>query len=82
METYFIRYQWVRDPAKGDAFAILMGRTFAVPALGARQSWRMRLSTSGVQALSEFPPQAMKLPREAFAADPRIGALRWERGGR
>lgn len=76
-----IRYQSVRDPAKRGNLAILMGRAFARPAPVERQTWRMRLSASGVQALCEFPPQAAEFPRDAFAADPRIAALQWARGG-
>ena len=74
-----ICYQSVRDPAKGSNLAILMCRAFAKPAPVDRQTWRIRLSASGVQALCEFPRQALEFPRDAFAADPRIAALNWER---
>lgn len=76
-----IRYQSVRDPAKGGNLAILLCRAFARPAPVDRQTWRMRLSASGVQALCEFPRQALEFPRDAFSADPRIAALSWERRG-
>jgi hypothetical protein len=75
-----IRYQSVRDLAKGGNLAILMCRAFAKPAPIERQTWRIRLSASGVQALCEFPRQAVEYPRDAFAADPRIATLNWERG--
>jgi hypothetical protein len=75
-----IRYQSVRDPTKGSNLAILMCHAFARPTPSERQTWRMRLSASGVQALCEFPRQALEFPCDAFAADPRIAALNWERG--
>lgn len=76
-----IRYRSVRDPTGGGNLAILMCRAFARPVPGDRQTWRMRLSASGVQALCEFPRQAVEFPRDAFVADPRIAGLNWERGG-
>ena len=79
VEADVIRYQSVRDPAKGTNLAVLMCRAFARPAPIERQTWRMRLSASGVQAICEFPRQALEFPRDAFAADPRIAALNWER---
>jgi RES domain len=80
VEAEVIRYQSVRDPAKGGNLAILVCRAFARPAPVERQTWRMRLSSSGVQALCEFPRQAVEFARDAFAADPRIAGLNWERG--
>ena len=56
-------------------------RAFARPAPVERQTWRIRLSASGVQALCDFPRQALEFPRGAFAADPRIAALNWDRAG-
>lgn len=74
-----IRYRSVRDPAQGGNLAILTCRAFARPAPIDRQTWRMRLSATGVQALCEFPRQALEYPRHAFAADPRIAVLNWQR---
>lgn len=79
-ETEVIRYQSVRDPAKGVNLAILTGRAFSQGAPVERQTWRMRLSRSGVQALCEFPRQQMEFPCDVFADDPRIAKLKWERG--
>ena len=78
-EAEAIRYRSVRDPAKGANLAILACRAFARPAPGERQTWRMRLSASGVQALCEFPRQAVEFSRDAFLADPRIAGLNWDR---
>lgn len=75
-----IRYQSVRDPDRRANLAILMCRAFARPAPVDRQTWRIRLSPSGVQAICEFPRQGVEFPRGTFAADPRIAALNWGRG--
>lgn len=77
--AHVIRYRSVRDPAKGANLAILMCGAFSKPAPVERQTWRIRLSHSGVQALCEFPRQAVEFPRDAFAADPRIATLNWNR---
>lgn len=74
-----IRYRSVRDPAGGANLALLSCSAFARTAPTERQSWRMRLSASGVQALCEFPRQAIEFPRGSFADDPRIAGLAWDR---
>jgi hypothetical protein len=79
-EAEALRYRSVRDPEGAANVAILVCRAFARPAPVERQSWRIRLGASGVQALCEFPRQAVEFPRDAFAADPRVAALNWERG--
>ncbi|MDX2224936.1 MAG: RES family NAD+ phosphorylase [Rhodospirillaceae bacterium] len=75
-----IRYRSVRDPAEGVNLAVLMCRAFASPVPVERQTWRMRYSRTGVQAVCEFPQVAVEFARDAFAADPRIAGLDWERG--
>jgi hypothetical protein len=75
-----IRYHSVRAPDRGANLAILMCRAFARPAPVDRQTWRIRLSSSGVQALCEFPRQGLEFPRGTFATDPRIAAMNWDRG--
>jgi hypothetical protein len=72
-------YRSVRDPEGRANLAILACRAFSEPAPIAHQTWRLRLSGSGVQARCEFPPQALEFPRTAFAVDPRIAALNWQR---
>jgi hypothetical protein len=74
-----IRYLSVRDPAKGCNLAILMCRAFSNPAPIERQTWRIRLGRSGIQALCEYPREAVEFQRDAFANDPRIADLNWER---
>jgi hypothetical protein len=74
-----IRYRSVRDPEGGSNLALLACRAFVEPGPVERQSWRIRLSRSGVQAICEFPERRIGFDRAAFAADPRIAAFDWER---
>jgi hypothetical protein len=74
-EGDMIRYRSVRDPDGGGNLAVLMCSVFARPAPIERQTWRIRLSDSGVQALCEFPRQALEFPPGAFSSDPRIAAF-------
>ena len=74
-----IRYLSVRDPQKGFNLAILTCLAFTEPRPKYRQTWRMRLSASGVQAICEFPRNALEFGTEAFAADPRIANFNWIR---
>ncbi len=68
-----IRYRSVRDPGGGCNVAILVCRAFAVPAPVERQTWHLRLTARGAQALCEFPKGAVEFERAAFAVDPRLG---------
>jgi hypothetical protein len=78
-ELRAIRYQSVRDPAKRANVAVLSCLAFAKPRPVDRQTWRIRLSASGVQAICEFPRQRVGFGRVDLAGDPRIAGLRWER---
>jgi hypothetical protein len=74
-----IRYRSARNP-KGANIALLTCRGFAKPKPMERQTWRIRLGPFGVQAICEFPEKRIEFSRTAFAADPRLTGLRWERG--
>lgn len=74
-----LRYESVRDPQRRANVAVLTCSAFAQPAPIDRQTWRIRLSASGVLALREFPKLAVEFDRDAFAADGRIAGMRWER---
>jgi len=74
-----IRYRSVRDQAGGCNLALLTCHTFLLPAPVERQTWRIRLSRSGVQALCEFPETRVEFARDAFAADPRVAGFNWDR---
>ena len=53
--------------------------TFARPAPVDRQTWRIRIGQFGAQALREHPDLRMEFGRNAFAADPRLAGMRWDR---
>lgn len=74
-----IRYESVRDPNARANLAVLECSVFASSEPVARQTWRLRVSANGVQALCEFPEARLEFDRAAFAADPRIAQLVWER---
>ena len=75
-----IRYLSVRDPLGGRNLALLTGRAFAKSRPTRQRTWHIRLSDAGAQAVCEQPRQRMTFDRRAFAADPRIAGLAWERG--
>jgi hypothetical protein len=74
-----IRYASVRDPGGGANLAILTCRVFTKSEPEQRQTWRIHLGPSGVRAICESPKRGLEFDRAAFAADPRIRALGWER---
>ena len=74
-----IRYLSVRDPRHGFNLAFLTGRVFTKPKPLSEQTWHIRLSEAGAQALCESPRSGITFGRDAFAADPRIAKLRWKR---
>ncbi|MGK6315352.1 hypothetical protein [Neorhizobium sp. DT-125] len=39
------------------------------------QTWRIRLSQAGVQAIRDFPLTRLGFSRENFVADPRIASM-------
>lgn len=73
-----VRYSSARD-AGGVNIALLACRAFAGREPIERQTWRLNLNAHGARAVCEFPDVRLEFPREAFAADPRIVALSWER---
>jgi hypothetical protein len=74
-----LRYRSLRDPGGGFNLAVLMCRVFAETRPLDRQTWRMRLSSTGVQALCEFPRARIEFSANDFAADERISSMRLER---
>jgi hypothetical protein len=74
-----IRYLSVRDPDRGFNLALLRCRVFTKPRPISEQTWHIRLSEAGAQALCESPRSGITFGRDAFAADPRIARLRWKR---
>ncbi len=74
-----IKYQSARDPDRGLNVAILSCRAFAKPAEVDRRTWRIQLSGSGCRAICEMPNVTVDLGRKAFASDPRIAGMMWDR---
>ena len=78
-EIAAIRYQSVRDPGHRANLALLSCIAFSRPKPVERRTWRIRLSAFGVQAICEHPEQRISFGSEAFANDPRLAAMRWQR---
>jgi hypothetical protein len=74
-----IQYASVRDPSHRLNIAILSCRAFASTEPMVRQTWRVLLGQNGARALCEMPRVAIDFDRRAFADDPRIAEMRWER---
>jgi hypothetical protein len=74
-----IRYESVRDPGTGINLAVLRCRAFAKAEPVARETWRMRISSTGVAAVAEFPRRMLGYPIENFRNDPRIAAFLQQR---
>jgi hypothetical protein len=74
-----LRYESVRDPTMGRNLALLTCRAFTASEPGQRQTWRMRLGSHGAHAICGHPSARVEFPRDAFAGDPRVTRLVWER---
>jgi hypothetical protein len=74
-----LRYESARDPRRGTNVALLACRPFTAPAPAVWQTWRLSLSAAGARATCAVPDQRLEYPRDAFATDPRIAALEWDR---
>lgn len=72
-----LRYQSARDP--GQNVALLACAAFASRAPVERHTWRVQLGAQGVRAVCGFPAARFEFDRQAFARDPRIASLRWDR---
>jgi len=59
-----IRYASARDKARGMNLALLTCRAFAKPNPLALQTWHIRLSDTGVQAICEAPKRGLTFARE------------------
>lgn len=68
-----------RDPEHRQNLSVLTCRAFAAPAPVERQTWRLALSASGARAVSVFSGERAEFDHSAFAADPRIAGMNWDR---
>ena len=69
-----IVYRSVRDPQEGPNIAVLTASAFAATEPSERQTWRIRLSRAGVQAIRNYPLLRLGFSITEFADDPRIAA--------
>jgi hypothetical protein len=76
-----IRYRSVRDPRQGFNLALLKCQVFTRSKPLREQTWHIRLSDAGGQAICESPKSGITFGGDAFRADPRIARLRWKRTG-
>jgi hypothetical protein len=82
-----LRYESARDPERGGVCVAVLSCTafsagYPMPFRGhpqAYQTWQIGVGPSGAYALREFPDARLEFDRDAFTADPRIAAIRWER---
>jgi hypothetical protein len=74
-----IRYASVRDPAGGANLAVLSCLAFARPQPLERQTWRIRIGRTGAQALRDHPRLGLEFATDAFAPDPRLAGMPWDR---
>lgn len=72
-------YPSARDPGDGTNLAVLTCRSFASPTPLDPHTWRLALSVTGARALSVFSGERIEFDRSAFAADPRIADMQWNR---
>lgn len=75
-----IRYLSVRDPRRGHNLALLTCSAFARPKPVSQQTWHIRLSDAGAQAVCESPKAGITFDRATFAADRRVAKLGWQQG--
>jgi hypothetical protein len=74
-----IRYRSVRDPGGGANLAVLTCAAFAARAPQDHQTWRIRIGRNGAQAICDHPRLGMEFATDAFAHDPRLQAMDWDR---
>lgn len=72
-----LRYHSAR--ADGVNIALLTCAAFAGTAPVDRHVWRVHFGSMGVRAIGDSPGQRLGFDRDAFARDPRIAALNWDR---
>jgi hypothetical protein len=77
-DVEILRYPSARH-AGGVNLALLTCRGFASSEPIERRTWRILLTARGARAVCDFPESRLEFGRDAFAGDPRIASLRWDR---
>ncbi|MBV8764922.1 MAG: RES family NAD+ phosphorylase [Hyphomicrobiales bacterium] len=75
-----IRYESVRNPAKGANLALLSPAPFVGRSPKKAETWRIGLGPFGAQVIREFPRERIEYRTDAFEQDPRLEAMIWNRG--
>ena len=76
-DVQVLRYDSARAPGRN--IALLSCGAFGSRDPLDRQVWRLHVGAPGVRAICVFPEQRAGFGRAAFATDPRIAAMRWDR---
>ncbi|MDW8371388.1 MAG: RES family NAD+ phosphorylase [Geminicoccaceae bacterium] len=74
-----LRYPSVRDPEGGENLAVLDCAAFARPEPREPRTRHLLLDARGARAVCELPSRRLAFDRAAFARDPRIAGMPWER---
>jgi hypothetical protein len=74
-----IRYRAVREKDGRANVALMTAKVFLDKKPKQWRTWRMRIGSSGVAALCDFPVSSISFSRSAFADDPRMADFHWER---
>ena len=72
-----VKYQSAR--AAGVNVALFTCAAFASRQPEERRRWRLHVGATGARAICEFPDERIAFDRTAFARDPRIASLPWDR---
>ena len=74
-----IRFKSVRDPSGNANFAVISCNAFSDSVSVERQSWRIRISALGAQAVRDHPRAGLEFSKHAFSEDPKLSVMVWER---
>lgn len=72
-----VKYQSARGP--GFNVALFACAAFTSREPQERRHWSIHLGPTGARAICEYPEERIAFDRAAFARDPRIASLNWER---
>ena len=72
-----VKYHSARAP--GLSVALLTCPVFASREPEETRRWRIHVGSTGARAICEFPDERLAFDRTAFARDPRIASLTWDR---
>jgi hypothetical protein len=74
-----IRSLSARDPGERRNISLLSCAAFSDSSPVQQRTWRLHLQSSGISCVGDQPRAVLYFDRAAFARDPRIDRLNWER---